>query len=224
MFLSAKPRLRAQCFALPGKTWVRIPRAERVELARKRQAWISSLQANILVPHSTRSAFCFCLQNCGFKHSVLPSPAKRGFAYLARRSTSSLVRRRAWVSSLQANILVPLQKNPTQKSWIFSFVPQGTTSFAWHTQHHLTVRSTSLPPRVAQINEVEALPQIMLQQVANDVMLRINDVALHANGYAFISKNRLAVRRCRNDKEQKNDINICFTRDWTEVSFKAIRF
>ena len=174
--------------------------------------------------HSTRSAFCFCLQNRGFEHSVLPSSAKRGFAYLARRSTSSLVRRRAWVSSPQANTLVPLQKNPTRKSWIFSFVPQGTTSFAWHTQHHLTVRSTSLPPRVAQINEVEALPQIMLQQVANDVMLRINDVALHANGYAFISKNRLAVRRCRNDKEQKNDINICFTRDWTEVSFKAIRF
>ncbi|MBR3894379.1 MAG: hypothetical protein IKJ35_04435 [Clostridia bacterium] len=34
---------------------------------------------------------------------------------------------------------------------------------------------TSLPP-TAQMNEVEALPQMMLQQVANDVMLRINDV------------------------------------------------
>ena len=32
------------------------------------------------------------------------------------------------------------------------------------------------------MNEVEALPQMMLQQVANDVMLRINDVALRANG------------------------------------------
>lgn len=31
------------------------------------------------------------------------------------------------------------------------------------------------------MNEVEALPQMMLQQVANDVMLRINDVALRAN-------------------------------------------
>ena len=32
------------------------------------------------------------------------------------------------------------------------------------------------------MNEVEALPQMMLQQVAKDVMLRINDVALRANG------------------------------------------
>ena len=31
------------------------------------------------------------------------------------------------------------------------------------------------------MNEVEALPQMMLQQVANDVMLRIHDVALCAN-------------------------------------------
>ena len=78
-------------------------------------------------------------------------------------------------------IPVPQPKNPTRKSWIFSFVPIGTTSFAWHTQHHLTVRSTSLP-LAAQMNEVEALPQMMLQQVAKDVMLRINDVALRANG------------------------------------------
>jgi len=49
-------------------------------------------------------------------------------------------------------------------------VPIGTTSFAWHTQHHLTFRSTSLP-LAAQMNEVEALPQMMLQQVAKDVML-----------------------------------------------------
>ena len=78
-------------------------------------------------------------------------------------------------------IPVPQPKNPTRTSWIFSFVPIGTTSFAWHTQHHLTVRSTSLP-FAAQMNEVEALPQMMLQQVAKDVMLRINDVALRANG------------------------------------------
>ena len=32
------------------------------------------------------------------------------------------------------------------------------------------------------MNEVEDLPQMMLQQVAKDVMLRINDVALRANG------------------------------------------
>jgi len=47
-------------------------------------------------------------------------------------------------------------------------VPTGTTSFAWHTQHHLSVSSTSLP-LAAQMNEVEALPQMMLQQVTNDV-------------------------------------------------------
>ena len=82
-------------------------------------------------------------------------------------------------------IPVPQPKNPTLTSWIFSFVPIGTTSFAWHTQHHLTVRSTSLP-LAAQMNEVEALPQMMLQQVAKDVMLRINDVALRANGAVVI--------------------------------------
>ena len=62
-----------------------------------------------------------------------------------------------------------------------------------HTQHHLSVRSTSLP-LAAQMNEVEALPQMMLQQVANDVMLRINDVALRANGAEAVSLNcRFAV-------------------------------
>ena len=69
---------------------------------------------------------------------------------------------------------------------------EGTTSFAWHTQHHLTVRSTSLP-LAAQMNEVEALPQMMLQQVANDVMLRINDVALRANGIVTVCIVRLFV-------------------------------
>ena len=77
--------------------------------------------------------------------------------------------------------LCPSQKNLKANAFrFFSFVPIGTTSFAWHTQHHLTVRSTSLP-FAAQMNEVEALPQMMLQQVAKDVMLRINDVALRAN-------------------------------------------
>ena len=37
------------------------------------------------------------------------------------------------------------------------------------------------------MNEVEALPQMMLQQVANDVMLRINDVALRANEVVSVS-------------------------------------
>ena len=78
-------------------------------------------------------------------------------------------------------ILVPQPKNPTRKSWIFSFVPTGTTSFDRSStsfrakrEHHYSFS--------AQMNEVEALPQMMLQQVANDVMLRINDVALRANG------------------------------------------
>ena len=39
------------------------------------------------------------------------------------------------------------------------------------------------------MNEVEALPQMMLQQVANDVMLRINDVALRANGAVAVRFN-----------------------------------
>ena len=39
---------------------------------------------------------------------------------------------------------------------------------------------TSLPP-TAQMNDVEALPQMKLPS-ANEVMLRINDVALRANG------------------------------------------
>ena len=38
--------------------------------------------------------------------------------------------------SLRVRVLLPLPKNPSRKTWIFSFVPQGTTSFAWHTQHH----------------------------------------------------------------------------------------
>ena len=71
-----------------------------------------------------------------------------------------------------------LTKNPTRKSWIFSFVPTGTTSFAWYTQHHLTVRSTSLP-LAAQMNDVALRANDVLR---NDVMLRINEVALRANG------------------------------------------
>ena len=35
------------------------------------------------------------------------------------------------------------------------------TSFAWHTQHHLSFSSISLPLRAAQMNEVEAMPQMM---------------------------------------------------------------
>ena len=59
-------------------------------------------------------------------------------------------------------------------------MPTGTTSFDRRStsfrakrEHHYSLS--------AQMNEVEALPQMMLQQVAKDVMLRINDVALRAN-------------------------------------------
>ena len=46
----------------------------------------------------------------------------------------------------------PHQKTKS-KDLVFSFVPQGTTSFAWHTQHHLSFSSTSLP-LAAQMNDL----------------------------------------------------------------------
>ena len=69
--------------------------------------------------------------------------------------------------SIAEQIPPPQPKNPTRESWIFSFVPIGTTSFAWHTQHRFE-RSENIIAVCAQMNEVEALPQMMLQQVAND--------------------------------------------------------
>ena len=53
------------------------------------------------------------------------------------------------------------------------------------TQHHLSVSSTSLPPRAAQMNDVAPLVQMKLPS-ANEVMLRINDVALPANGIRLV--------------------------------------
>jgi len=50
-------------------------------------------------------------------------------------------------------------KNTKASAFVFFICAAGTTSFAWHTQHHLTVRSTSLP-LAAQMNDVEALPQM----------------------------------------------------------------
>ena len=44
-------------------------------------------------------------------------------------------------------ILPPQPKNPTRRSWIFSFVPLGTTSFAWHTQHHFERRENIIAAR-----------------------------------------------------------------------------
>ena len=58
-------------------------------------------------------------------------------------------------------------KNPKASAFGFFICAAGTTSFAWHTQHHLTVRSTSLP-LAAQMNDVALR--------ANDVLC--NDVGL----------------------------------------------
>ena len=51
-------------------------------------------------------------------------------------------------------------KKSKSKDLDFFICAAGTTSFAWHTQHHLSVSSTSLPLRAAQMNDVEALPQM----------------------------------------------------------------
>ena len=82
-------------------------------------------------------------------------------------------------------IHLPPPKNPSRKTWIFSFVPQGTTSFACNARNIISSEArTSLPPRAVQMNDVAPLVKMKLPS-ANDVMLRINDVALRANGYAF---------------------------------------
>ena len=72
-------------------------------------------------------------------------------------------------------------KKSKSKDLDFFICAAGTTSFARKGNIISSEARTSLP-LAAQMNEVEALPQMMLQQVANDVMLRINDVALRANG------------------------------------------
>ena len=72
-------------------------------------------------------------------------------------------------------------KNQVERLGFFICAERHNLVCVQSTQLHLTVRSTSLP-FAAQMNEVEALPQMMLQQVAKDVMLCINDVALRANG------------------------------------------
>ena len=102
---------------------------------------------------------------------VIPVPVRVRLSAPYIAGWSSLVARRAhnpkvvWFKSRPRN-----QKNPTRKSWIFSFVPLGTTSFAWHTQHHFE-RSENIILLVAQMNDVEALPQMKLP-LANDVGLR----------------------------------------------------
>ena len=68
----------------------------------------------------------------------------------------------------------PSQKYESESFRIFYLCPQDTTSFAWHTQHHLSLGSTSFRHK-ADTNERGCTFG------ANDVMLRINDVALRAN-------------------------------------------
>ena len=79
-----------------------------------------------------------------------------------------------------SNPAIPAKKSESS-AFGFFICAAGTTSFARKGNIISSEARTSLP-LAAQMNEVEALPQMMLQQVANDVMLRINDVALRANG------------------------------------------
>ena len=68
-------------------------------------------------------------------------------------------------------VRIQLPQPKIRKPWLsdFSFVPQGTTSFAWHTQHHLSFSSTSLPRQAAQMNDVALRANDVLR---NDVGLR----------------------------------------------------
>ena len=61
-------------------------------------------------------------------------------------------------------------KNPTRKSWIFSFVSAGHNIICvQRTQHHLSVSSTSFRGRRTQMNEVALRANDVLR---NDVGLR----------------------------------------------------
>ena len=73
-------------------------------------------------------------------------------------------------------------QNTKARAFVFFICAAGTTSFARKGNIISSEARTSLPPCAAQMNDIEALPQMKLQQVANDVMLRINEVALRANG------------------------------------------
>ena len=54
-------------------------------------------------------------------------------------------------------------------SGFFHLCPKDTTSFAWHTQHHLSVSSTSFRRRRTQMNDVALRANDVLR---NDVGLR----------------------------------------------------
>ena len=76
------------------------------------------------------------------------------------RGIAQLVEQRSPKPRVQSSSLCAPAKKSKSKGLDFFICAAGTTSFAWHTQHHLSVSSTSLPPRAAQMNEVEALPQM----------------------------------------------------------------
>ena len=72
-------------------------------------------------------------------------------------------------------------------SWIFSFVwhtqhhlSVSSTSFAWHTQHHFE-QSENIIAAPCGTNE-RGYGFAVNDVLRNDVMLRINDVVLRTNG------------------------------------------
>jgi len=93
--------------------------------------------------------------------------------YRAKISARGYLNAPAMIRNVGRLVLNPATpaKNPRTLFSDFSFVPQA--------QHRLPVRATSFRAKrehhcrpAAQMNEVEALPQMMLRQVANDVGLR----------------------------------------------------
>ena len=81
------------------------------------------------------------------------------------------------------NEWVLTQKIQVERLGFFHLCRRHNIICVQRTQHHLTVRSTSLP-LAAQMNEVALRANDVLR---NDVMLRINDVALRANGFCLTS-------------------------------------
>ena len=75
-------------------------------------------------------------------------------------------------------------KNPKVLLSDFSFVPQAQLHLRGTRNIISSEARTSLPPRAAQMNDVALCANDMLR---NDVMLRINEVALRANGTVIVS-------------------------------------
>ena len=69
-------------------------------------------------------------------------------------------------------------KSPSRKTWTFSFVPQAQYHLT-EGQHHFECSENIIPHEAAQMNDVAPLVQMKLPS-ADEVMLRINDLALRA--------------------------------------------